>query len=62
MAVESLDMKNTKGLLNEKEEDNSLIEFQETLREAISILNFPPQVFEFLKKPMHREIELCKNE
>ncbi|WP_446715866.1 Glu/Leu/Phe/Val family dehydrogenase [Bacillus sp. OTU2372] len=35
-----------------KEKDNSLIEFQETLREAANILNYPAQVFEFLKKPM----------
>ncbi|WP_144566408.1 Glu/Leu/Phe/Val dehydrogenase [Neobacillus bataviensis] len=35
-----------------KEKDNSLIEFQETLREAANILNYPVQVFEFLKKPM----------
>ncbi len=48
MAVESLDMKNTK----EREQDNSLIEFQETLKEAVNILNYPTQVFEFLKKPM----------
>jgi glutamate dehydrogenase len=48
MAVESLDLKNTK----EREQDNSLIEFQETLKEAVKILNYPPQVFEFLKKPM----------
>ncbi|WML60674.1 Glu/Leu/Phe/Val dehydrogenase [Neobacillus sp. PS2-9] len=34
------------------EKDNSLTEFQETLREAAGILNYPPQVFEFLKKPM----------
>ncbi|OIK11887.1 glutamate dehydrogenase [Bacillus sp. MUM 116] len=37
---------------NLKEQDNSLIEFQETLREAANILNYPPQVFEFLSKPM----------
>lgn len=48
MAVESLDMKNTK----EREQDNSLGEFQETLKEAVNILNYPTQVFEFLKKPM----------
>ncbi|MFJ7728119.1 Glu/Leu/Phe/Val dehydrogenase [Neobacillus sp. NPDC097160] len=47
MAVESLNM-NTK----EKEQDNSLIEFQETLKEAVTILNYPVQVYEFLKKPM----------
>ena len=48
MAVESLDLKNTK----EREQDNSLSEFQETLKEAVNILNYPTQVFEFLKKPM----------
>ncbi|MEH6908296.1 glutamate dehydrogenase [Bacillus sp. AFS006103] len=48
MTVESLDMKNTK----EREQDNSLSEFQETLKEAVNILNYPTQVFEFLKKPM----------
>ncbi|WML25187.1 Glu/Leu/Phe/Val dehydrogenase [Neobacillus sp. OS1-33] len=48
MAVESLDMRNTK----EREQDNSLSEFQETLKEAVNILNYPTQVFEFLKKPM----------
>lgn len=48
MPVESLDMKNTK----ERVQDNSLIEFQETLKEAVNILNYPTQVFEFLKKPM----------
>ncbi|MDR7002691.1 Glu/Leu/Phe/Val dehydrogenase [Neobacillus niacini] len=37
---------------NFKEQDNSLIEFQETLREAANILNYPSQVFEFLSKPM----------
>ncbi|PFN97343.1 glutamate dehydrogenase [Bacillus sp. AFS076308] len=35
-----------------KERDNSLVEFQETLREAANILDYPAQVFEFLKKPM----------
>jgi glutamate dehydrogenase len=49
MAFASIEMKKTGAL---KAEDNSLIEFQETLKEAISILNYPSQVFEFLKKPM----------
>jgi glutamate dehydrogenase len=49
MAIESLDLKKSEGI---KEKDNSLIEFQEILREAVVILNYPPQVFEFLKKPM----------
>jgi glutamate dehydrogenase len=49
MAIESLDLKKNEGV---KEKDNSLIEFQEILKEAVDILNYPPQVFEFLKKPM----------
>ncbi|TWD98781.1 glutamate dehydrogenase [Neobacillus bataviensis] len=49
MSIESVEVKrNVAG----KEKDNSLIEFQETLREAANILNYPVQVFEFLKKPM----------
>ena len=43
MAVESLNV-------NTKEKDNSLVEFQETLKEAVTILNYPPQVYEFLKR------------
>lgn len=35
-----------------KEQDNSLLEFQETLQEAVNIMNYPPQVYEFMKKPM----------
>lgn len=47
--IESLDVKkNEIGM----EKDNSLIEFQETLKKAVNILNYPPQVYEFLKKPM----------
>jgi glutamate dehydrogenase len=49
MAIESLDLKKNESI---KEKDNSLIEFQEILKEAVDILNYPPQVFEFLKKPM----------
>jgi glutamate dehydrogenase len=49
MAIDSLDLKKNEGV---KEKDNSLIEFQEILKEAVDILNYPPQVFEFLKKPM----------
>lgn len=51
MGVDSLDLKNIE-VVEEKEKDNSLVEFQETLKEAVDILNYPPQVFEFLKKPM----------
>jgi glutamate dehydrogenase len=46
MAVESL------GVKVSEEHDNSFMEFQETLKEALSIMNYPPQVYEFLKKPM----------
>jgi glutamate dehydrogenase len=49
MAIESLDLKKNEGV---KEKDNSLIEFQEILKEAVDVLNYPPQVYEFLKKPM----------
>lgn len=49
MAIESLDLNRNEAL---KEKDDSFLEFQETLREAVNILNFPSQVFEFLKKPM----------
>jgi glutamate dehydrogenase len=36
----------------QSEKDNSLAEFQETLKEAVEIMNYPPQVYEFLKKPI----------
>ena len=49
MSIESVEVKRNEA---RKERDNSLIEFQETLREAANILNYPAQVFEFLKKPM----------
>lgn len=49
MSIESVEVKRN---VASKEKDNSLIEFQETLREAANILNYPAQVFEFLKKPM----------
>ncbi|GHH97733.1 Glu/Leu/Phe/Val family dehydrogenase [Neobacillus kokaensis] len=49
MAIKSLDVKKDK-ILTEK--DNALLEFQETLKEAVEIMNYPKQVFEVLKKPM----------
>jgi len=49
VSIESVEVKRN---VASKEKDNSLIEFQETLREAANILNYPAQVFEFLKKPM----------
>ncbi|MEH7095709.1 Glu/Leu/Phe/Val family dehydrogenase [Neobacillus vireti] len=47
--MESIEVKKNEA---GKEKDNSLIEFQETLKEAVNILNYPAQVFELLKKPM----------
>jgi glutamate dehydrogenase len=29
-----------------------LVEFQETLKEAVEIMNYPSQVYEFLMRPM----------
>lgn len=49
MSIESVEVKRNEA---GKERDNSLVEFQETLREAANILDYPAQVFEFLKKPM----------
>ncbi|MBL4954492.1 Glu/Leu/Phe/Val dehydrogenase [Neobacillus sp. YIM B02564] len=48
MAIDSLDVKKKEVL----PEDNALIEFQETLKEAVEILHYPEQVYEFLRKPM----------
>jgi glutamate dehydrogenase len=49
MAIDSLNYKKNEVFM---ENDNSLFEFQDTLREAINLMNYPSQVFEFLKKPM----------
>ncbi len=49
MAIDSLNVKKDEVV---REKDHPLVEFQETLKEAVEIMNFPPQVFEFLKKPM----------
>lgn len=48
MAVKSVGLQKN----DEKEKDNSLKEFQEILKEAVDILRYPDQVYEFLKKPM----------
>ncbi|KRD81781.1 glutamate dehydrogenase [Bacillus sp. Root147] len=45
-------MRNTANHGESVELNNPLEEFQETLKEAISYLNYPKEVFEFLKKPM----------
>jgi glutamate dehydrogenase len=45
-------VKSAEGSRNQMEKDNSLKEFQETLREAIEVLGYPHQVYDFLKTPM----------
>ncbi|USL27566.1 Glu/Leu/Phe/Val family dehydrogenase [Priestia megaterium] len=45
-------MTNTANHGESVELNNPLEEFQETLKKAISYLNYPKEVFEFLKKPM----------
>jgi glutamate dehydrogenase len=49
MSIHSINQKKDEV---QPEKDNSLAEFQETLKEAVEIMNYPPQVYEFLKKPM----------
>lgn len=49
MSIHSINQKKDEMQL---EKDNSLAEFQETLKEAVEIMNYPSQVYEFLKKPM----------
>jgi glutamate dehydrogenase len=49
MSIHSINQKKDEVQL---EKDNSLAEFQETLKEAVEIMNYPSQVYEFLKKPM----------
>lgn len=52
MKKELIKMRNTANHGESVELNNPLEEFQETLKEAISYLNYPKEVFEFLKKPM----------
>jgi glutamate dehydrogenase len=47
MTVQSVE-----AAINQLAGDNSLKEFQETLREAINRLGYPQQVYDFLKTPM----------
>ena len=42
----------TEKISEQVEIDDSLQEFRETLNEAIGIMNYPSQVFDFLKTPM----------
>nr|WP_255263095.1 Glu/Leu/Phe/Val dehydrogenase [Priestia megaterium] len=59
MKKELIKMTNTANHGESVELNNPLEEFQETLKEAISYLNYPKEVFEFLKKPM-RFLEVIK--
>ncbi|MGG1368122.1 Glu/Leu/Phe/Val dehydrogenase [Priestia megaterium] len=52
MKKELIKMESTSHHEEPVELNNPLEEFQETLKEAISYLNYPKEVFEFLKKPM----------
>lgn len=52
MKKELIKMTNTANHGESVELNNPLEEFQETLKKAISYLNYPKEVFEFLKKPM----------
>ncbi|MET3196125.1 Glu/Leu/Phe/Val dehydrogenase [Bacillus sp. OAE603] len=52
MSSNTTGVENLEVVSNQIEKDNSLQEFQETLSEAINTMNFPKQVFEFLKSPM----------
>ncbi|MGE7766963.1 Glu/Leu/Phe/Val family dehydrogenase [Peribacillus sp. NPDC096540] len=47
----------TEGI-KKRQKDNSLQEFQDILKEAIDVLDYPDQVFDFLKTPM-RFLEVC---
>ncbi|MGJ7922298.1 Glu/Leu/Phe/Val family dehydrogenase [Neobacillus sp. LXY-4] len=49
MSVESFEVTKQQA---KKEKDNPLTDFQETLKDAITVMNLPQQVYEFLKKPM----------
>lgn len=52
MTNPSVKMKGNKSQKEVMAQDNPLKEFQASLKEAIGILNYPTEVFDFLKKPM----------
>lgn len=52
MTNQSVKMKDIESQKEVMAQDNPLKEFQASLKEAISILNYPTEVFDFLKKPM----------
>jgi|UniRef100_UPI00403F17E8 glutamate dehydrogenase len=52
MSTSTAEPKNNNQSNMEQEEQNPLIEFQSVLREAIDILNYSEETFNFLKEPM----------
>jgi glutamate dehydrogenase len=52
MSSNSTEVENKAKLEQQIEKDNSLQEFQDTLFEAIEIMNYPSQIYDFLKSPM----------
>ncbi|HWO97742.1 MAG TPA: Glu/Leu/Phe/Val dehydrogenase [Bacillus sp. (in: firmicutes)] len=52
MSKQSTQLKNIESQKKVSSQDNPLEEFQATLKEAIGLLNYPAEVFDFLKKPM----------
>jgi glutamate dehydrogenase len=52
MNSNSTEVENKAKLEQQIEKDNSLQEFQDTLFEAIEIMNYPSQIYDFLKIPM----------
>ncbi|WP_088071447.1 Glu/Leu/Phe/Val family dehydrogenase [Gottfriedia luciferensis] len=52
MSANSTEVGQIEKIGEQNEVDDSLQEFRETLNEAIKIMNYPSQVFDFLKSPM----------
>lgn len=52
MAVKSEKENGTQPMQEKIELENPLEEFQAILKEALHVLCYPDEVFEFLKKPM----------
>ncbi|HWO96358.1 MAG TPA: Glu/Leu/Phe/Val dehydrogenase [Bacillus sp. (in: firmicutes)] len=52
MSKQSTQLKNIESQKKVSSQDNPLEEFQATLKEASGLLNYPAEVFDFLKEPM----------
>lgn len=52
MAIQSEKEDVTQSIQEKVESENALEEFQSILKEALHVLHYPEEVFEFLKKPM----------